>query len=297
MEIYHRREARKIERERRELRYKVERSSPIRHLKEQLTAEDNQLLDSRKRMDVDPGMRGMIAKDVSDRLKDLEKRYGIEENDFAVLQQLALLYRFYPSFFLEKCNYIEQCFRAGIDPFELIDLGELHMEFAMSFLYEIRAMRKGVALARKRKAESLKTRDDGRFAKVHFQYIEKKDTLENLLKNEFQDRIIKGKEAASYNSLKSAYYRAIKRTGLNRELSLEDFLYFFWDKTALLFSYGLDGELKRQPWRVTLTSSATRSKLGVVRDYILGINAKKITFHYRRMKCTPYDEMWDGLAQ
>lgn len=290
-------DSKKAEREKRELRRKIERSARVRHLKEQLTAEDNQFLDSKKRMAVDPEMLGMIAKDVSDRLKDLEKQYGIKEDDLVVLQQLALLYRFYPSTFLEKCDYIEQCFHAGIDPFELIDLGELHMEFAMSFLHEIRAMRRGVLLAKKRKAESSKSKDDRRFSKVHFRYLENKGTLEKLLKKEFPDRIVKNQETKSYDALKSAYYRAVKRIGIDQELSLADLLTFFWDKTALLFRYDTNGDLLKMPWRVTFKSSKSRSFYGVIRDYILGANVKNMRKLFELKRQTPYDDMWNGLSK
>ena len=296
-------DAKKDQREKRELRKKIERSAAFRHLKEQLTQEDNCLLDSMKDLSVDPKMEGMLAKNVSEKLDDLGKQYKIEQHDLTVLKQLALLYRFYPSIFLEKCDCIEQCFHAGVDPFELIDLGELHMEFAMSFLYEIRTMLRGVYLAKKRKLASQKSKDDRRFSKVYFRYIERKvkekgkNTLEKLLKKEFPERIAKNKEVESYNALKSAYYRAIKRIGVNRELSLEDLLYFFWDKTALLFRYDTSGDLLKMPWRVTLTSSKTRSNYGVIRDYILGINAGKIKETIELRRRTPYDGMWNNFSK
>lgn len=289
-------DTKKAQRERREQRRKIERSASFRHLREQLMKESNRLLDSTKEMDIDVEMRGIIAKRVHDKLDDLEKRYGIEQNDLVVLRQLALLNRFYPSAFLEKCDLIDQCFQAGITPFELIDLGELHMEFAMSFLYEIRAMRKGFYLARKRKAESQKSKDDRRFAKVYCQYIEKKDTLENLLKKEFPERILSKKGNESYNSLKSAYYRAVKRIGINQELSLEDFLHFFWDKTALLHRYDINGNLLTRTWRFSFKSSTTRSKLGIVRDYFWGINSKKYNGLFEVKARTPYYEMLYGLS-
>ena len=96
------RNIRKAEREKREARKRAERNADVRHLKEELMAGENQMLDSYKKVDIDPHMLGFIDKSVANKLAELEKRYKIRPDQSDMLTQLALLYRFYPDFFLEN---------------------------------------------------------------------------------------------------------------------------------------------------------------------------------------------------
>lgn len=296
------RDARKAEREKREARKRAERTAYVRHLKKELAAKTNQFLNSRKDISVDPEMRGRIDEKVESKLVELadlmkKNKIEMEKSDLMALRELALLYRYYPSVFLEKCTRIEQCINAGIDPFDLIHLGMRHMEFCMSFLYEIEKMYRGTFLAKKRKAITLKDEKSRRFAKVFYKYREGKGKLEKLLKEEFPEYFKSMDfDGSSYNRLKSAYYRAIKKNVSEQKLLFNDLLQFFWEKTAILFCYNIDGEFLTLPYRVVFKSSKTRSKLGIIRDYMFGIKGKGITENFVLKKKCPYEEMWDRFG-